>query len=142
VFATAHQRRSLSVTLLFAHAVLTVKHRRRVISDRVRNVLLSAAHAACAEIGVLLVEAKGEADHLHCMFLHGPEISLSKIVQKVKTATSRAVRKRAFPEVARKLRGDRFWSPSYFVVSCGGAPIDVVRKYIETQNADGVARPS
>jgi putative transposase len=140
--ATTHQRRSSSVTLLFAHAVFTVKHRRRVISDRVRNALLAAAHAACAELGVLLVEANGEADHLHCMFPHGPEISIARIVQKVKTATSRAVRKRAFPEVARKLRGDHFWSPSYFVVSCGGAPIDVVRKYIETQNADGLARPS
>jgi REP element-mobilizing transposase RayT len=43
------------------------------------------------------------------------------------------LRKQRFPEVTSKLWGRHLWSPSYFATSCGGAPIAVVRQYIENQ---------
>jgi len=128
-----HQHRNSSVSLLFAHLVFVVKYRRKVISSRVLAVILEKANAACERLGVVLMEANGESDHLHLMILHGPEIALSKIVQTVKCTTSREVRRRSFPEVTSRLRGDHFWSPSYFVASCGGAPLDTIKKYIRNQ---------
>ena len=43
------------------------------------------------------------------------------------------VREQDWPEVRQALWGDHFWSPSYCVVSCGGAPLEIVRKYIRDQ---------
>lgn len=45
------------------------------------------------------------------------------------------LRSKAFPEVQQRLLGDHLWSPSYFAVSCGGAPIEIVRQYIEDQRS-------
>ena len=60
-----YQRRNGSVSLLYAHLVFAVKYRRRVITPRVRNALLTSACKTCARLGATLVEANGEADHLH-----------------------------------------------------------------------------
>ena len=138
---TKYQRRKTSVSLLYAHLVFSAKYRRKVITPRVRNTLLSAAYKTCARLGVVLTEANGEADHLHLMVLFPPSLALSKIVQAVKAESSGAVRRQAFPEVVRKLRGDAFWSPSYFVASCGGAPLEIVKAYIQGQNADAETAP-
>jgi putative transposase len=55
----------------------------------------------------------------------------------VKTATSRLLRKE-FPEHLSKFYWkDSFWSPSYCLVSAGGAPLDIIKKYIENQNKEG-----
>jgi len=115
--------------------VFTVKYRLRVISARVLNEIVTTIRSECEDIEVICVEVNGELDHLHLMLLFPPKIALSKIVQRLKARSSRAVRARAFPEVLRRLRGDHFWSPSYFVASCGGAPLDLVRQYIQRQNA-------
>lgn len=128
-------RRRTAVSLLFARLVFTVKYRRRVISARVLNEIVTTIRSECEDIEVICVEVNGELDHLHLMLLFPPKIALSKIVQRLKARSSRAVRARAFPEVLRRLRGDHFWSPSYFVASCGGAPLDLVRQYIQRQNA-------
>ncbi|MFZ3583655.1 transposase, partial [Loktanella sp. DJP18] len=48
-------------------------------------------------------------------------------------ASSRHIRQQRLPEVMKRLWGGHFWSPSYFVVSCGGAPLDVVKSYVESQ---------
>lgn len=58
---------------------------------------------------------------------------ISKLVNSLKGVSSRRLRARRFSEVSEKLWGDHLWSPGYFAASCGGAPIAVVREYIEGQ---------
>jgi putative transposase len=60
-------------------------------------------------------------------------VALSRLVNSLKGVTSRHLRSKEFPEVMSKPWGDHLWSPSYFAVSCGGAPIEIVRQYIEDQ---------
>jgi len=130
------RRARSSVTLLHVHLVFVVKYRRRVLSARALNLAASAAYATCAENGWMLEEINGESDHLHLMVAYGPATSISDLVRTLKTATSRAIRKAAFPEVLRRLRGTCFWSPSYFASSCGGAPLEVIKRYIEGQGSE------
>jgi putative transposase len=59
--------------------------------------------------------------------------SLSSLVNSLKGVSSRMIRKKNYPSVRRKLWGGSLWSPSYFAGSCGGAPIAVIRQYIEQQ---------
>jgi putative transposase len=126
-------RRRRSVTLLYTHLVFTTKYRRRVISGRVLATLSEAAHSAASELGVTIEEINGEADHRHLLVRYPPDLPLSRLVQRLKSRSSGAVRAERFPEVQSRLWGDHFWSPSYFAVSCGGAPLDVIKAYIEGQ---------
>lgn len=130
-----HKKNRTSVTLLHAHLVFVVKYRRRVISDRVRDTIAAAIRRAYASLRAEAVEIDGEMDHIHVMVRYPPSVSVSDLAKRMKGASSAAVRACRFPEVARRLRGGHFWSPSYFAVSCGGAPLDAVKAYIQNQRA-------
>jgi putative transposase len=62
-----------------------------------------------------------------------PKVSISKLVNSLKGASSLLIRKRGYPIIKKKLWGNALWSPSYFAGSCGGAPIAIIRQYIEQQ---------
>ena len=124
-----------AVHRLHAHVVLVTKHRRGVITDRVRVPLINTAREVCQRHHVTLVEADGEHDHPHLLLDHQPKISLSILVGAIKTNTSRVIRAQGWPEVRRALWGQHFWSPSYRVPSTGSAPIETVRDYITNQHA-------
>lgn len=72
-------------------------------------------------------------DHVHLLVEYPATVALSRLVNSLKGVSSRMLRAREFPEVQRRLWGGHLWSPSYFAVSCGGAPIEIVRQYIEDQ---------
>ncbi|MET7929212.1 IS200/IS605 family transposase, partial [Streptomyces sp. NPDC005349] len=62
-----------------------------------------------------------------------PKVQLSKLVNSLKGVSSRRLRHEYDSHVRRYLWGGHFWSGSYFAGSCGGAPLTVVRQYIENQ---------
>jgi len=88
----------------------------------------------CKDFESELVEFDGEVDHVHLLINYPPKVSVSKMVNSLKGVSSRLIRKKNYPCIQRKLWGDALWSPSYFAGSCGGAPIDIIRKYIDSQN--------
>jgi putative transposase len=63
----------------------------------------------------------------------GANAELSKVVQRLKGASSRALTMKRLSEITKRLWGKAFWSPSYFVVSCGGTPLDTVKAYVSNQ---------
>jgi len=125
------------VTALHVHLVFVTKYRRGVLSNRAMAVLRISMNGVCADFGANLVEFEGEDDHVHLLVEYPPTVQLSKLVNSLKGVSSRRLRAEKFPEVAAKLWGGHLWSPSYFAASCGGAPLSVIRTYIENQrNAD------
>jgi putative transposase len=62
-----------------------------------------------------------------------PRVAVSSLVNSLKGVSSRLIRKKNYPDIRKKLWGGALWSPSYFAESCGGAPISVIRQYIEQQ---------
>ncbi|NIJ40579.1 putative transposase [Parvibaculum indicum] len=87
----------------------------------------------CCDFEADLLEFDGEDDHVHLLVKYPPKVQLSKLVNSLKGASSRVIRQMDYPEVTRSLWGDAFWSPSYCAVSCGGAPLEVVKQYIQDQ---------
>ena len=79
-----------------------------------------------------LVEMNGEEDHVHLLVNYPPKIALSKLVNSLKGVSSRKL-KLHHPEVANMYFKSALWSPSYFVSSCGGAPLDVIQEYVRQQ---------
>lgn len=79
------------------------------------------------------MEFEGEDDHVHLLISYLPKVSISKLVNSLKGVSSRMIRRMNYPEIKKKLWGGALWSPSYFAASCGGAPISIIRQYIEQQ---------
>jgi putative transposase len=125
---------------LNAHMVFVPKYRRKVITERVFANLRSTWLAICADFGVDLRESNWEHDHVHLLVSYPPKIALSVLVNSLKGVSARRLRQARFPEVESKLWGPHFWSPSYCVVSVGGAPLEIVRRYIQRQR-DGASSP-
>jgi putative transposase len=113
--------------------VFVTKYRRGVLSVRAIEVIRDSATKVCNDFTARLVEMDGEDDHVHLLIEYPPTVTLTRLVNSLKGVTSRQLRARQYPEVTSKLWGEHLWSPSYFAVSCGGAPIELVRQYIEDQ---------
>ena len=76
----------------------------------------------------------GEQDHIHLLVNYPPKVSVSKLVNSLKGVSSRKL-KLYHPELIKPAyMKNALWSPSYFAGSCGGAPIEVLKQYIEQQN--------
>ena len=89
----------------------------------------------CTDFNARLVECEGEGDHVHLLVEYPPKVSVSKLVNSLKGVSSRLVRKRGHPGIQNALWGGSLWSPSYFAGACGGAPLAVIRQYIEQQES-------
>ncbi|MGH8056052.1 MAG: IS200/IS605 family transposase [Candidatus Entotheonellia bacterium] len=115
------------------HLVLVTKYRHKCITPPMLARLREILAATTAKWGGELIECNGEADHVHLLIAIRPDIKLSTFVNNLKTVSSRRIRKDFGRELSRWYRKPVFWSRSYCVISCGGAPLSVLRQYIEQQ---------
>lgn len=124
------------VFTLHVHVVFVTKYRRGVISDRVREFLKPVPASVCTDFESELLEFDGEDDPVHLLVAYPPKVSISSLVNTLKCVSARMLRKQNLPDVRKKLWGEHFWSPSYCAVSCGGAPLEIVKKYIQEQRKE------
>ncbi len=89
--------------------------------------------SVCRDFEAELVEFDGEDDHVHLLVNDPPKVAISTLVNSLKGVSSRLIRQKNYPEIRQKLWGGHLWSPSYFAGSCGGAPLSMIRQYIENQ---------
>ncbi|MFI7701306.1 IS200/IS605 family transposase [Nonomuraea sp. NPDC049480] len=122
------------VFLLHAHLVFVTKFRHRVFTGTHLTRMEEIMRSVCAGFETQLTEFNGENNHVRLLVGFPPKIALSKLVNSLKGVSSRRMRQE-FPELARHYyRANKLWSGSYFAGSVGGAPISVLRQYIEQQN--------
>ena len=119
--------------MMHVHLVFVTKHRGEVFTKEILYALRAIFSSVCTDFEVELVEFDGEDDHVHLLLNYPPKVSVSVLVNSLKGVSSRMIRQKRFPSIAKKLWGGALWSPSYFAGSCGGAPIAVIRQYIEQQ---------
>lgn len=114
------------------HLTLVVKHRRKVISNKIQDKLVEIFNYIAPNYNITLSEANGESDHIHILFKAHPNSEISKFINAYKSASSRLVKK-LFPEVREKLWKETFWSQSFFLATIGEVTLDVVESYINSQ---------
>jgi putative transposase len=119
------------------HLVFVTKYRRGVFTKMILDDLQETFTRVCNDFGAELVEFDGEDDHVHLLVNYPPKVPVSNMVNSLKGVSSRLVRKKNYPGIRGKLWGNALWSPSYFASSCGGAPISVIKQYIEQQRTPG-----
>lgn len=119
--------------IMHVHLVFVAKYRKTVFTKKILEDLHDIFTKVCTDFETELVEFDGEDDHVHLLVNYPPKIAVSVLVNSLKGVSSRLLRKKNYPSIRKKLWGDALWSPSYFASSCGGAPIAVIRQYIEQQ---------
>lgn len=122
------------VFLMHVHLVFVAKYRRKVFTKAILSDLEKMFSKVCGDFEAELVEFDGEHDHVHLLVNYPPKVAVSKLVNSLKGSSSLLIRKKGYPTIQKALWGGSLWSRSYFAGSCGGAPIDVIRKYIDEQN--------
>lgn len=118
---------------MHVHLVFVTKYRRGVFTKVILDDLQEIFASVCSDFEAELVEFDGEDDHVHLLVNYPPKVAVSKLVNSLKSVSSLLIRKKNYPSIKKKLWGNALWSPSYFAGSCGGAPIEIIRQYIEQQ---------
>jgi putative transposase len=117
---------------LHVHLVFVTKYRRKVLNAAAHETLQGLFARICEDFEARLVEANGEDDHVHLLVEYPPKVAIAKLVNSLKGVSSRRLRV-LHPEIAQRYYQGVLWSPSYFAASCGGAPLSIIRQYVENQ---------
>ena len=131
--STNLRRGRTCVFLMHIHLVFVTKYRRKIFNKKILNNLKTIFENVCTDFESQLIEFDGEGDHVHLLINYPPKICISKLVNSLKGVSSRLIRKEKFPSIEKALWDNALWSPSYFAGSCGGAPIEIIREYIQQQ---------
>ena len=115
------------------HLVLVTKYRRKCINSQVLEQLNEVFTRLSDTWGGKLIEFNGEPDHVHLLVALNPSVQPSKFVNNIKTVSSRLLRRDHKIHLSRFYRKSVFWSRTYCLLSCGGAPLGVIKQYIEQQ---------
>ncbi|GHB52115.1 IS200/IS605 family transposase [Streptomyces viridiviolaceus] len=119
---------------MHVHLVFVTKYRHPVFADRHLTRCEEIMRAVCEDFEAKLVEFNGENNHVHLLVNFPPKVAVSKLVNSLKGVSSRRLRQE-FPDLVRHYwRAQRLWSGSHFAGSVGGAPLSIVKQYIEQQN--------
>ena len=121
-----------SVFLMYYHLVFVVKYRRKIIDDPIPNRLKEIFEYIALNYNISLQEWNHDVDHVHILIKGQPNSELSKFINAYKSASSRLIKKE-FPQIKKNLWKEFFWSRSFCLLTTSGAPIDVIKRYIESQ---------
>ena len=116
------------------HLILVTKYRRKVIHPLLLKRLEMLFDRLLKQWECELMKFNGEADHVHLLLSTHPKAQPSKLINNLKTVTSRMIRKEFTSHVNRfYYKKPVFWSRTYCFISVGGAPLSVLKQYIQNQ---------
>ena len=121
-----------SVFSIHFHLILVVKYRKKVIDGRISKRLKEIFEYIQDNYNIALEEWNHDIDHVHVLFRSEPNSNISKFINAYKSASSRLIKKE-YPSIRSRLYKEAFWSQSFCLISTGGANIETIKKYIESQ---------
>jgi putative transposase len=113
--------------------VFVTNYRRPVLTDEMGTFCEQTTHTMCGALAAEQVEFTGQADHGHLLVAYPPTVADSTLVQRLNGRTAYAVRREITGACVRARMRGHLWSPSYFAVSCRGAPWSIIKQYIDSQ---------
>ena len=115
------------------HLVLVTKYRKKCITKNMLNRLEETIGVICYKWDVEVLEFSGEEDHIHILISAHPSMELSKFINNLKTVSSRLIRKEFKEHLSKFYWKPYFWTRAYFIATTGGAPLEVIKQYIQSQ---------
>ena len=126
-------RKRHSVSNLVVHLVFTTTYRRKLLTGVMIDQLREALESSCEKLECELIEMDGEEDHIHLLVAYPPKLAISTMVNNLKAVSSRMLRLQN-THLTRQSKSSALWSRSYFACSAGGATIDTLRAYVDSQS--------
>ncbi|EBV5225424.1 IS200/IS605 family transposase [Salmonella enterica subsp. enterica serovar Litchfield] len=121
-----------SLSKLVVHLIFTTKYRRKIFDGMMIQQIREAFMSAAEKLEIEILEMDGEADHVHVLVAYPPKLAVSVLVNNLKSISSRRVR--ILNTNLRKVSNSgALWSRSYFACSAGGATIETLKAYVESQ---------
>ena len=117
---------------LHLHLVFVTKYRKKIFTPQMYQRMKVHFDRVCNDFQCRLIETSGEKDHVHLLVEPLPHTTPSRLVNSLKGVSSRFLRKE-FAELEQYYWKGGLWSPSYFIASCGGVPLDILKEYIRNQ---------
>ena len=127
---TGFRKERHSVSDLKIHLVCVTKYRRTVFTAESLELIEKSFKEVAKKMDFQIQQFNGESDHIHVLIEFPPKLSVSQIVNTLKGVSSRRYGQAGYPKPYGK---DALWSPSYFVSSVGGTPIEILKQYIREQ---------
>jgi putative transposase len=125
---------------LHYHIIFVIKYRRKALyNDKIRERLKEIFRELAPKAGIEIISMEPAQDHIHLLVKGTPQTDLVQLTNTFKGVSSRYLRQE-FPEIKNLLWGDSFWSDSKFIASTGQVSLDVLMKYVESQNEPKVKR--
>ena len=112
------------------HVIFCPKYRRKVLVDGIDVRLKEIVSQVANDLRVDILELEVLPDHVHILCDVDPQLGIHKFVRYVKGRSSRLLRQE-FQQLRTRL--PTLWTNSYFVATVGGAPLAVIKQYIENQ---------
>lgn len=119
------------------HYVACVKYRNKILNNKVSERLKEINKSVAEHFGIEIIEQETDKDHIHILFSSKPQIEISKFVNSLKSVSARLLF-REFPEIKKQLWNGHLWGPSYFLATTGQVTLDILKKYVESQNDKNV----
>ena len=112
------------------HVVWCSKYRRKVLVEEVEQRLKELIVGVASELRGDIIEMEIMPDHVHLLLEVDPQFGIHRAVKNIKGKTSRILRAEF---ISLRTRLPSLWTNSYFVATVGGAPLEVIKQYIESQ---------
>ena len=121
---------SHSIFRLHIHLVWCTKYRKKVLGGDIGARLRELTRQICSDMSVEILSGVVSKDHVHILVSIPPQVSVSKLVQKVKGKTSYKLQ-REFVTLRKEYWGQRMWARGYFACSTGNVTDEMIKSYIE-----------
>ena len=126
---------SHAVFSIHLHIVFVTKYRRKILTQKMLEAMKPVFERVLEANQSILTEFNGEPDHVHLLIDLHPDNNISDLVASLKSASSRVVRQEFKAEIDKVYWGKaKLWHDSKCIVSCGGAPLDIVKEYVQSQS--------
>lgn len=112
------------------HVIWCSKYRRKVLVEEVGQRLKELIVGVASELRVDIIEMEIMPDHVHLLLEVDPQFGIHRAVKNIKGKTSRILRAEF---ISLRTRLPSLWTNSYFVATVGGAPLEIIKQYIESQ---------
>ena len=119
------------------HIVWCPKYRRKVLVGDVENRLKETIQEVANEVNAEIIEMETDKDHIHILCEVDPQFGVNRFIKLAKGRSARVLREE-FPHLKTKL--PTLWTNSYFISTVGGAPLEVIKQYIENQQTSQRAK--
>jgi putative transposase len=126
---TEYRHGAHSVFRLHVHLVWCTKFRKEVLVRDVGHRMRDLGRQVCSDMGVEVISGVVAKDHVHVLVSMPPQVSVSKLVQKLKGKTSYKLQ-REFMQLRRQYWGQRMWARGYFACTTGNVTDDMIASYI------------